>query len=394
MIRSPYRLTVPVLLVVPALAALVNGCTINSETLPNPSTTASNGSTGAGGEGGSGGSGGAGGSGGILVEDVGTDACPGEPFALEVGIDYVLTGTTVGATDDFASFCGDTTAEADGADVVVELTLPEDGTFTLAIEGSAGYDPSIAIRRESCTEAGETEVCFDYRQDGSEKIIGHFLAGTYHVIVDGAQGTSGDFELTARFDAARCGDGVLNPAEEQCDPADISASDGCTDPGAPTGGCKFEAPAAETELCPGESIPVTAAGVTLLASEGHTTYGYTDDYIGSCAAGEGGVDRIYQIVPEVAGNVTITVGLSEDGMTPACDVDVNGPTCWDPVLYVRTTCDDTGTELDCSDGVDGTEPETITFPVTAGTPYFVFVDGFDSAYYSLGPFNLFISLTP
>jgi len=375
---------------VPVLA-LVTGCHIDHETVSE--TTGAGGSGGAGGAGGSGGTGGSGGQ--IFTfEDSGTDVCPGEPIDLTAGDEYVLLGTTAGLVDDYTSWCGDVTPEVDSADIVYALTLPEDGTLLIEAE-SETFDPVMVLRNEC--EATDADLCFDYSDLATEQIVGHFPAGTYYLILDAESGEGGEFRITAHFSLPECGDGVINPAEEQCDPLDPTATDGCTDPDAPTGGCKFE-PANDTnDLCPGEAHALTTEGLRLLASEGNTTYGFADDYNGSCN-GEtvgmaGGVDRVYQITPEVDGTVTATVGLTEDGQSPVCSAEPQSAGCWDMVLYVRTACGDNASELDCSD-LDGISAESVTFSATAGTPYWIIVDGFDDTAYSQGPFNLSVTLTP
>jgi hypothetical protein len=140
-------------------------------------------------------------------------------------------------------------------------------------------------------------------------------------------------------------------------------------------------------------------GTTILpASSGMSTYGFTDDYIGSCdTGGSGGRDRVFQITPAATGTMHVSVGYLTDGVTPSCpSTNPTGPFCWLPVIYARTACATASTEVTCTQGVDATSgtaiPATLTFAVTANTPYWVIVDGFDGASYSYGPFNLIVNL--
>jgi hypothetical protein len=171
--------------------------------------------------------------------------------------------------------------------------------------------------------------------------------------------------------------------------------DGCTDPGAPTGGCKFEAPDPAADRCPGEPLALTASGLKLGPEQGQSNMNMIDDYSGSCHQATGGKDRVYAITPDASGTMTITVGLADDGMSPACEAEPQGSMCWDAVLYVRSSCEDAApaAELDCSD-IGGTDVEIVSVPVTAGTPYYLFVDGYDGELYSYGVYNLEIQLNP
>jgi hypothetical protein len=144
-------------------------------------------------------------------------------------------------------------------------------------------------------------------------------------------------------------------------------------------------------VCPGTPVSIPLGTTILLASNGNSTVGFNNDFSGSCSLPPGGADRVYQLTPQVSGTMTVSVGFGADGVTSICDVNITDPGCWDRVLYARTACTDAATELACSD-VSATTVETITFPVTAGTPYFVFVDGFDDQSYSSGVFNLKITL--
>jgi hypothetical protein len=323
----------------------------------------------------------------IITQLVPSEACPATPYPLVPGVSVTTTGTTAGRVDDFSSFCGDITQAADAPDLVYAFTLPFEGTFEVdVISNTAGYNPAVNVRTDCATD----ELCFNFGAQ-SEVVAGNFPAGTYFIVVDGAGGTSGDFQLTATFSEAACGDGVVNTGE-QCDSGGAFADDGCGDPGAPDG-CQFQAPPADQETCPGTVVPIPRGNTTLLASEGNTTVGFANDHSGTCSFPPGGPDRVYQVIPQITGTMTVSIGFEEDGVTPICASNIMDPGCWDRVIYARTTCgDESGaTELDCADG-GAADVETITFPVTADTPVFVFVDGYDDQYYSSGVFNLLFHL--
>jgi nitrous oxidase accessory protein NosD len=314
-----------------------------------------------------------------------SEACPATPFLLAVGGSVSITDTTAGHVDDIFSFCGDITSTVDTPDLVYAFTLPQAGTFKVDVTSlTAGYDPSVYLRTDCVTDF----LCFDF---GAQKeiIAGDFAAGTYFVIVDGAAGTSGDFALTVSFSAPICGDGVVN-AGEQCDLGGGQPNDGCGDPGA-ANACQLEAPSADADACPGTSVSIPGGTTILPASDGNTTIGFNNDFSSKCSLPPGGPDRVYQIIPQITGTMTASVGFGPDGATPICAVDITDPGCWDRVLYARSTCGDAATELSCSDK-GALDVETITFPVTANTPVFLFVDGYDNQSYSSGVFNLAITL--
>jgi hypothetical protein len=322
-----------------------------------------------------------------LSSPVASEACPATPYPLVAGATLSFTGSTLGRIDDFFSFCGDETAASDAPDVVYAFTLPEAGTLKIDVTSlTGGYNPAIYLRTDCITDF----YCADYGNQ-TELIFGDFPAGTYFVVIDGSGNTSGDYQMTVNFNVAACGDGVVNlGAGEECDVGAGVANDGCGDPGT-AGECQTQPPLASADVCNGTPVSVPLGTITLLASSGNSTIGYTDNYAGTCTPAVGGRDRVYQLTPQASGTMTVKLGAGTDGVTPICSVDLLDPGCWDGALYARSTCTDALTQLACSDR-GAVQIETITFPVIAATPYWVFVDGYDNQYYSSGPFNLVITL--
>jgi cysteine-rich repeat protein len=330
---------------------------------------------------------GTGGTGGMMGPS--NDACPGEAHTLNLGDSITIDATTALATDDYNSFCGDMTMSADAPDVVYAITLAEAGTFSATVTAASGstLKPAIDLR-EDCTK--DSDFCVS-SGSASENFSFDMPAGTYYLIVDGNGGTNGAFSLTAKLSASACGDGVLN-ADEECDPGPSVANDGCGDTGA-ADACKLQAAPAGQDKCPGEAVTVPGGTIKLTAAQGTSTYGYTDDYDSSCSQYPGGRDRVFAIKPTKPGMMSVSIGYEADGVTSACASSIFAPGCWAHMLYVRTTCADTNSEIACSlDGIDPTAPTTLTFAVTANTTYFVFVDGYDDQSYSYGPFNLIVDL--
>jgi hypothetical protein len=88
-----------------------------------------------------------------------------------------------------------------------------------------------------------------------------------------------------------------------------------------------------------------------------------------CMQNAAAPDLIYVVVPATDG--TLVLSLTSD---------------WDGGLYVRTTCEDPGSELVCTDVLGDNATEVLQVAVTAGTPYYVYVDGYTSE--SFGSFDL------
>ena len=103
---------------------------------------------------------------------------------------------------------------------------------------------------------------------------------------------------------------------------------------------------------------------------------------------------MFQLQPTVDGTVAASVGYGSDVQAPEdiCANDANDPACWDRVLWARGggSCG-AGAQIACSNsGVDN--PEAISFAVTAGQSYYVFVDSPGAA--AEGEFALRALLTP
>jgi cysteine-rich repeat protein len=341
---------------------------------PDPSGTG-----GEGGEVASGGSdpGGSGGTGGE-VEPPANDQCPGEAVALDWDESYQASGSLVAAANDFQAFCTEMTAPLN--DAVWAVTLEQGGTLSIDVTGNP--HPALYIQSE-CGLDTYPAYCYETMTTGFH---GHLDAGTWYVTVDG----EGDFELDIRLDEPACGDGAINP-EEQCDNGAGAPLDGCVDPGDALE-CTFGDLDPTLGVCPGQEHLVDPGQTVLLSSEaGLFTTGYGDDSESNVCGAYEGSDRVHMITPSQAGTLSVTIGLDEAGEV-ICHNATSTAWCWDHVLYARTTCDDAGTEITCADVINNetNEPETLSIPVEANVPYYVFVDGYDN--FNFGPYNLLIEL--
>lgn len=337
---------------------------------------------------------------------------------LEPDVPVDVVGTTIGAVDDYTTFCADTTPASDGQDVVYQLNVADPGTLYMSLDSTSGshpFDGAFEVRTSACTDEhnGQGQLTLCYHLYGSPPI--DIFPGTYWIVVDSV-GPPGDFTLSLALTAASCGDGVVNEsAGENCEPTS-SNDPGCygLDDSAP---CTVKPQPTQLETCPG--MPEIIAGGESVVWGPFTTIGAVDDTIGSCFGtpphnNPHGTDQVFQVTPSASGTLTLTIGVdpatgiaycSEPSTcwSPSSQQFVGCPVdCWAGAIYVRTTCANPATEIACdwaySLGPWDTNPtyfvEHVSVPVTAGTPYFVFVDGVSKPQipHSAGPYYLAASL--
>ncbi|AKT43451.1 hypothetical protein [Chondromyces crocatus] len=364
-------------------ASLHAGCLQNKLPLPDgdggggegAGTTTGEGGDGTGGtagagQGGTDNSGGAGGGTGGSGGDTGTDTCPGDAFDISLGVPLTLGGTTTGFVDDYTSYCG--TGTGSGPDTVYQFTPTSAGTMTVELT-SFGDLNGVLYAQDVC--GGPSFYCSD-RGTGIETLSFDAQVGEpYYIVVDGRDQTEGAYTLSARLDPAVCGDGVINAPQEECDFGDTNPGDGCD------ATCQFEIPTDDSDTCPGQLHQASISSPLVINS---FTTGYTDDYT-SCGALPGSPDRVFAVFASSSGTMTVTLpnlgaaGGGFDGVLAAwggsCDAgNANAPSY-----------------LGCSDGMVASDEETLSFAVTAGSVYFIVVDGYAS--YSFGNFTLTVTIT-
>ncbi len=283
-----------------------------------------------------------------------SDACPVSAFPLADGATVVLTGTTAGRTHDATSSCvGGSTP-----DVAYTLLPAVSGSLTITL--SALYDAVFFVRPVCNATAGELN-CTRAGVGVSSATVAVTAGTAVTVWVDGNAGATGAYALVVELNT-RCGDHVLETGEG-CDDGNRTAGDGCS------ASCAVDVPS--TDGCPGISMASISLANGPVWLRG-TTAGATADLAPSCA-GTSGVDIVYTVVPTVSGTLRITVYPT---------------TRWDPQIYVRGTCAGP-TDLACQNGNPSDWPESVSVTVTAGTTYYVIVDG---ATGSSGPFQLLLEI--
>lgn len=163
-------------------------------------------------------------------------------------------------------------------------------------------------------------------------------------------------------EASTCGNKKLDSAEE-CDDGNTTSGDGCS------ATCTYESGGPE-DLCDGAPVVLSQDGGTTLyqAHVAGSTAKLFNHYAASCGGGSG-ADAVYVLTPPMTGRAVARVSAG-----------------FDALLSVRTSCNDSKTELACNSvskatGADaGTTSSTeLAFPVFAGKPSYLFVDGYGGA---------------
>ncbi len=296
------------------------------------------------------------------------DTCDNaEPVVLEpaAGGDYtasIVSGTTNLAHDQ--TFIGCASA---GRDAIYTVTAPIDGVLTASVP-SAGFNVSLGARSTcpTSTDASLPIVCSNASSDkGLEEIsFGVTQGETYFLVVDGTAGNEfGPFTMNVRLRPPGCGDGIKS-GSEACDDGNTTSGDGCSST------CTLET-LGGIDSCAGFSMSLSGSGVE--PRRGVVTVDTTTlapNHGGSC--GGSGKDAVVVVTPPIDGKLTAKLTGFEHHA----------------VLYARTTCTDPKSEpqqllsfpLPACDN-DYPSPESamreVTIAVKAGTPYYLFIDGYD-----------------
>jgi hypothetical protein len=99
-----------------------------------------------------------------------------------------LTGTTIGAANDFIPSCGSTSTTT-APDQVYQVTVP--ALTHLTIDADTDFDAAISLLGSTC--GGTSLQCNDFPENVD---IGPLAAGTYYYVVDGWSSGSGTYTLT------------------------------------------------------------------------------------------------------------------------------------------------------------------------------------------------------
>lgn len=260
---------------------------------------------------------------------------------------------------------------APGRNAFFAITAPAAGVLR-ATAKSASFDVVLGLRKPTCILTGPALACANDSGKGNEESLALPVAAgeTVWVVVDSTVVTDfGRFTLDVSLTPSGCGDGFFVPsATEECDDGNAIAGDGC----GPT--CKLE-PKAGVDTCPGVALALAGAGNQ--PRKGSITIATTAlnaDYAGAC--GGNAKDGVVRVTAPINGILTAKVR------------NMAGAT-----VYARAVCIDPSTELlkSSSSSCPSVVPDVVTFQVTAGTDYFLFVDGLDGA---TGVPTLDVTVTP
>ncbi len=231
---------------------------------------------------------------GCLDEEV----CVAEDGDLSDSLDgEVVTGTTVGGTDDHLVPCS-----APGSpDVVFVYTAAEDGPVVFSTNNpGTDYDSAMFVR-STCEDPGPDALLdcnddVDYNGGILASWVGiNGVAGeSYYVFIDGYGGEEGAFELSVTTPV--CGDGEVDPNEE-CDDANDTTLDGCESDCTITTACAYEADEDIGALESGDNaVTFTPAG---------------DDITDAVCSNPGGGDHSLRFEVTSAGEHTFTASFQE-----------------------------------------------------------------------------------
>ncbi len=301
------------------------------------------------------------------------DTCPGTSIMLTGTGDAPRVGSVNGgnssAGDDYKGKC----AYNAGKDTVYNFTPDISGHAVIDMGGATATNfDAILYARTTCASDTTELDCDDTDAVGGDNLAFDAVAGTtYYVIVDGdGNGATGTFQLNVKVSPPACGNGYKE-GTEACDDGNKTPGDGCSPD------CKVEDPPPNDQCSGAIAVPLTGTGTApRVGSVQGGNPSAIDDYDGSCGSGTG-KDVVYTFTPDVTGLAELDLGGAT--LTP-----------FDAVLYARTDCANTSSQLACNDAT-GKGAEKISFAVLAGTTYYVFVDGYNT---NVGTFTLNIKVTP
>ncbi|HVH43837.1 MAG TPA: DUF4215 domain-containing protein [Labilithrix sp.] len=260
---------------------------------------------------------------------------------------------------------------APGKNAFFAVTAPAAGVLRATAKSDA-FDVVLNFRKPACALTTAPLLCANDSGKGNEEALALPVAAgeTVYIVIDSKVATDwGRFSLDLSLTPSGCGDGFLVPGpDEECDDGNAVAGDGCT------ASCKLE-PAANVDVCPGRPLTLTGSGSE--PRKGTVTFATSNlgaDYSGAC--GGGSRDGVVKVTAPISGFLRArTRGM------------------FGSTVYARSVCNDPSTEFAKSkfSTCTSVEHETVTFQVTAGSDYYIFVDGLDGA---VGTPTLDVTLTP
>jgi hypothetical protein len=259
----------------------------------------------------------------------------------------VVVGSQTGSTTEGESrtattgFCGGA-----GPEVALTFVAPESRTYCADTFGSS-FDTVLSIRT-ACALAATEEHCNDDTGGTASQIEFRAIAGeSLTLVLDGFGGFDfGPYTLNIVADVCSGGTGG---GTEICD-------NGFDDDGDFLRDCEDSDCADEPACAPPESACLSATTATLGAQSTDIPSGEST-HTGTCAGD--GAERVWTFTPATTGDFCATTAGSD----------------YDTVLYVRSDCENSASELACNDDSGG-QQSRLTFPGVAGVALSIFTDSY------------------
>jgi len=282
-----------------------------------------------------------------------SDTCPGKTVAVDATSDVNITEDTSTANGDYVGETG-ACAVATSKEHVYAVIPTGSGKLTIKMTGTGSMDPTLYVRDTDCASGKQLACGETTGAGGTETVSINVTTGkTYWVFADGKAGSEGGYTLNMHLATGSfCGDSKVDTGEA-CDDGNKTPLDGCSnDCQKPEGDPALAGP------CPG--LPVHLWPGKILNWGGTTAIYPLSSESTLCAAGKNAPDRVYAVTAHKTGTMEVELNSTYNG-----------------VIYVKSGSCTTGTEIKCANAVGGTAGgiETMSFPVTDGSTYYVFVDG-------------------
>lgn len=230
-----------------------------------------------------------------------------------------------------------------------------------ALLGAAFVATTIFVSAQGCSSSTEAT-------SGVKCTPGNYV---FCRCADRAEGTKLCKEDGASFEACTTSAaGECVGGEDLTDPNTGNDVDPPKDPPKEAG-----PPGSAVDACPGQPTAVTPGAPIVV--DGDTTGAASDlkGRAGACAAGDGGPDHVYRLQPTGSGELAITV---------------KGEGTLNPLIYLRTTCDDEESQAACAPPLGAGGQVQVKTNVVTGRDYYLVVDGASA---SAGKYKLTMQLT-
>ena len=283
--------------------------------------------------------------------------------AVTVSVPYFDFGDTTDAFDSYGALgLGCEPAGASGGhDVVYTLTPTSTDIFRIRLEELI-FDAVIYIVSD-CGDMDSSCVTGLDAPDEESLEVGLQAGTTYFIVVDGTDELQyGSFALNIES---------LGPCTPNCD--------GCNQPDGCGGMCPCDPVTNDTcdmaQNIDPSTLPVSIQGNTVTAKDNYQVeLGECPDQPG-WSLGQDSSDVVFHFQPSSTGAYTFDLGSPTD-------------TAFDSSLYILGDCSEVAASCVGADEIVGLGGEKLSVALTAGTPYFVVVDGYSE---SQGAFTLHVS---